>query len=59
MCVGFLGPTLWDLGCQTGTDLAQMTWMFFAQSLFILVGSVTAGVLITKSVITLVSPSPR
>lgn len=48
MCVAFLGPTLWDLGCQTGTTIDSMTWVFLAQSLFILIGSMTGGVMLQR-----------
>ncbi len=46
MCVGFLGPTLWDLGLQTETTLPAMPWVFFSQSLFILIGSMLGGLAI-------------
>uniref|UniRef100_A0A914WC67 Cytochrome b5 heme-binding domain-containing protein n=1 Tax=Plectus sambesii TaxID=2011161 RepID=A0A914WC67_9BILA len=48
MCVGFLGPTLWDLGCQTATVIPTMAWVFFSQSLFMLIGSLLAGFLIKR-----------
>ncbi|XP_013395992.1 uncharacterized protein LOC106163065 [Lingula anatina] len=46
MCVAFLGPTLLDLGCQTSTDLNHMSWVFFAQLLCTLIGSIAAGYLV-------------
>ncbi|KAK0063081.1 major facilitator superfamily domain-containing protein 4A [Biomphalaria pfeifferi] len=45
VCVGFLGPTVFDLGCQTHSDLKQMNWVFFVQLIMTLVGSITAGCL--------------
>ena len=45
MGVAFLGPTLFDLGCQTKADLKQMNWVFFVQLLLTLVGSISAGCL--------------
>lgn len=41
------GPTLWDLGCQTGATRPTMTWAFFAQSAFICLGTMTAGPLVS------------
>ena len=26
VCVGFLGPTVFDLGCQTSSDQKEMNW---------------------------------
>lgn len=43
VCVGFLGPTVFDLGCQTHSDLKMMNWVFFVQLIMTLVGSVSAG----------------
>lgn len=54
MCVAFLGPTLCDLGLKTNSTTATMSWIFVAQSLFILVGSAVGGFLITKLPETLV-----
>ncbi|XP_041350536.1 major facilitator superfamily domain-containing protein 4A-like [Gigantopelta aegis] len=48
VCVGFLGPTVFDLGCQTNSDLKKMSWVFFVQLLMTLVGSITAGCLADK-----------
>lgn len=48
MCVAFLGPTLGDLGCRTETPFATMSWVFFAQALFTLIGSVLGGVLVQR-----------
>ena len=45
MGVAFLGPTLFDLGCQTNTDLKQMNWVFFVQLLMTMIGSISAGYL--------------
>ncbi|OWF52267.1 Major facilitator superfamily domain-containing protein 4-B [Mizuhopecten yessoensis] len=45
MGVAFLGPTLFDLGCQTKSDLKEMNWVFFVQLLMTLVGSISAGCL--------------
>ncbi|KRY73971.1 Major facilitator superfamily domain-containing protein 4-B [Trichinella pseudospiralis] len=46
MCIAFLGPTLWDLACQTSTPISTMTWVFFVQSLFIMLGSLSGGQLL-------------
>ncbi|KRZ74525.1 Major facilitator superfamily domain-containing protein 4 [Trichinella papuae] len=46
MCIAFLGPTLWDLACQTSTPIPTMTWVFFVQSLFIMLGSLSGGQLL-------------
>ena len=43
MGVAFLGPTLFDLGCQTNSDLKQMNWVFFVQLLMTMIGSISAG----------------
>jgi len=43
MCVAFLGPTLLDLGCQTSSDMRTISWVFFAQLLCSLLGSMAAG----------------
>ncbi|BFZ09112.1 hypothetical protein BsWGS_12150 [Bradybaena similaris] len=43
VCVGFLGPTVFDLGCQTHSDLKSMNWVFFVQLMMTLVGSISAG----------------
>ncbi|XP_076469381.1 major facilitator superfamily domain-containing protein 4A-like [Babylonia areolata] len=45
VCVGFLGPTVFDLGCQTSSDQKEMNWVFFVQLLMSLVGSISAGCL--------------
>lgn len=50
MCVAFLGPTLLDLGCKTQTVFSTMSWVFFSQSLFILLGAAAGGVLVERSV---------
>ncbi|XP_072176516.1 major facilitator superfamily domain-containing protein 4A-like [Diadema setosum] len=48
MCVALLGPTLEDLGCQTGSTLIEMSWAFLAQSLSILIGSMAGGLLVDR-----------
>ncbi|XP_022240996.1 major facilitator superfamily domain-containing protein 4A-like isoform X2 [Limulus polyphemus] len=48
MCVAFLGPTLLDLGCKTSTVFATMSWVFFSQSLSVLLGSVCGGLLLKR-----------
>lgn len=48
MCVAFLGPTLRDLGCKTGSTTKTMSWIFFSQALFILIGSAFGGALIER-----------
>ena len=45
VCVGFLGPTVFDLGCQTNSDQKQMNWVFFVQLIMSLMGSISAGFL--------------
>lgn len=45
MGVAFLGPTLFDLGCQTNSDLKKMNWVFFVQLLMTMIGSISAGYL--------------
>ncbi|XP_042903766.1 major facilitator superfamily domain-containing protein 4A-like isoform X2 [Parasteatoda tepidariorum] len=47
-CVAFLGPTLLDLGCKTGTVFSTMSFVFFSQSLFILLGSACAGFMLKR-----------
>lgn len=47
-CVAFLGPTLLDLGCKTGTVFSTMSWVFFSQTLFILLGSACAGFMLKR-----------
>ena len=36
MGVAILGPTLFDLGCQTRSGLKEMDWVFFVQLLLTL-----------------------
>ena len=48
VCVGFLGPTVFDLGCQTRSDMKQMNWVFFVQLIMTLVGSISAGLMASK-----------
>ncbi|XP_076448362.1 major facilitator superfamily domain-containing protein 4A-like [Babylonia areolata] len=43
VCVGLLGPTVFDLGCQTSSDQREMNWVFFVQLIMTLVGSISAG----------------
>lgn len=50
MGVAFLGPTLFDLGCQTNSDLKQMNWVFFVQLLMTMIGSISAGYLTERYV---------
>ncbi|KAM6044621.1 major facilitator superfamily domain-containing protein 4A isoform 2-T3 [Chlamydotis macqueenii] len=44
LCIGFLGPTLLDLRCQTQSSLSQITWVFFSQQFCLLLGSCLGGV---------------
>lgn len=50
MGVAILGPTLFDLGCQTSASLRELQWVFFVQLLLTLVGSVSAGCLAQRYV---------
>ncbi|XP_062588525.1 major facilitator superfamily domain-containing protein 4A-like [Saccostrea cucullata] len=50
MGVAILGPTLFDLGCQTSASLRELQWVFFVQLLLTLVGSVSAGCLAQRIV---------
>uniref|UniRef100_A0A3P9JZ41 Major facilitator superfamily domain containing 4Aa n=1 Tax=Oryzias latipes TaxID=8090 RepID=A0A3P9JZ41_ORYLA len=43
LCIAFLGPTILDLRCQTQSTLQEITWVFFSQQFFLLVGSCVAG----------------
>ncbi|XP_041817156.1 major facilitator superfamily domain-containing protein 4A [Chelmon rostratus] len=43
LCIAFLGPTILDLRCQTQSTLQQITWVFFSQQFFLLVGSSLGG----------------
>lgn len=43
LCIAFLGPTILDLRCQTQSSLQEITWVFFSQQLFLLVGSSLGG----------------
>ncbi|KAM7402714.1 hypothetical protein PAMP_017928 [Pampus punctatissimus] len=43
LCIAFLGPTILDLRCQTQATLQQITWVFFSQQFFLLVGSSLGG----------------
>ncbi|XP_072026853.1 major facilitator superfamily domain-containing protein 4A-like isoform X2 [Amphiura filiformis] len=53
MCVALLGPTLLDLGCQTGSSVAEMSWAFLSQSLSTLIGSMLGGIMVDR-----ISPDP-
>ncbi|KAF2353352.1 Major facilitator superfamily [Trinorchestia longiramus] len=46
MGVAFLGPTLLDLECRISSVFSSMSWVFFSQSLFTLVGSACGGFLV-------------
>ncbi|XP_077070118.1 major facilitator superfamily domain-containing protein 4B isoform X2 [Siphateles boraxobius] len=48
LSIAFLGPTIIDLKCQTGSTLQEITWVFFSQQLCLLIGS-SAGGLFTKT----------
>ena len=48
MCVAFLGPTLLDLGCQTASDMKEISWVFFCQLVTTLIGSIAAGALVQR-----------
>ncbi|XP_076348272.1 major facilitator superfamily domain-containing protein 4A-like [Tachypleus tridentatus] len=48
LCIAFLGPTLLDLGCKTRTVFATMSWVFFSQSLSVLLGSACGGLLLKR-----------
>ncbi|KAK3101298.1 hypothetical protein FSP39_002490 [Pinctada imbricata] len=50
MGVAILGPTLFDLGCQTSSGLKEMDWVFFVQLLLTLIGSISAGCLVDRYV---------
>uniref|UniRef100_UPI003AAF7662 major facilitator superfamily domain-containing protein 4A n=1 Tax=Centroberyx gerrardi TaxID=166262 RepID=UPI003AAF7662 len=43
LCIAFLGPTILDLRCQTQSTLQQITWVFFSQQFFLLLGSSLGG----------------
>lgn len=44
LCIAFLGPTILDLRCQTHSTLQQITWVFFSQQFFLLLGSTLGGI---------------
>ncbi|KAB7504291.1 Major facilitator superfamily domain-containing protein 4A [Armadillidium nasatum] len=48
MCVAFLGPTLLDLECRLESLLSTMSWIFFSQALFTLIGAACGGFLAQK-----------
>lgn len=48
MCVALLGPTIEDLGCQTESTLADMSWAFLSQSMCTLIGSMIGGILVDR-----------
>ncbi|KAM4588347.1 major facilitator superfamily domain-containing protein 4A [Odontesthes bonariensis] len=54
LCIAFLGPTVLDLRCQTKSTLQQITWVFFSQQFFLLVGSSMGG-LFNKSLMSSLS----
>ncbi|XP_056304848.1 major facilitator superfamily domain-containing protein 4B [Danio aesculapii] len=43
LSIAFLGPTILDLKCRTGSTLQEITWVFFAQQLCLLIGSSSGG----------------
>ncbi|KAM6980789.1 major facilitator superfamily domain-containing protein 4A [Aplochiton taeniatus] len=43
LCIAFLGPTILDLRCQTHSTLQQITWVFFSQQFFLVLGSALGG----------------
>ncbi|XP_071350033.1 major facilitator superfamily domain-containing protein 4A [Trachinotus anak] len=43
LCIAFLGPTILDLRCQTQSTLQQITWVFFSQQFFLLLGTSIGG----------------
>ena len=54
LCCGFLcfgssmaiiGPTVLELGCLTGEDVGQMSWVFFAQTCSALLGAICSGII--------------
>lgn len=44
LCIAFLGPTILDLRCQTHSTLEEITWVFFSQQFFLLLGSTVGGI---------------
>lgn len=50
LCIAFLGPTILDLRCQTQSTLQQITWVFFSQQFFLMVGSSVGGLFKKTSV---------
>lgn len=48
MCVAFLGPTLLDLGCVTGSGMRAVSWVFVAQLLCSLIGASAASFLVKR-----------
>lgn len=48
MCVAVVGPTLLDLGCITSTGMQTISWVFLAQLMCSLIGSITAGLLASR-----------
>uniref|UniRef100_A0A673HTX4 Major facilitator superfamily domain-containing protein 4B-like n=1 Tax=Sinocyclocheilus rhinocerous TaxID=307959 RepID=A0A673HTX4_9TELE len=53
LSIAFLGPTILDLKCQTGSTLQEITWVFFSQQLCLLIGSSTGGVFTKTALIAL------
>lgn len=54
LCCGFLcfgasmaiiGPTVLELGCLTGEDVGNMSWVFFAQTCSALAGAICSGII--------------
>ncbi|XP_023852310.1 major facilitator superfamily domain-containing protein 4A-like [Salvelinus sp. IW2-2015] len=43
LCIAFLGPTILDLRCQTQSTLQEITWVFFAQQLSLMLESTLGG----------------
>ncbi|XP_059382999.1 major facilitator superfamily domain-containing protein 4B [Carassius carassius] len=43
LSIAFLGPTIQDLKCQTGSTLQEITWVFFSQQFCLLIGSSIGG----------------
>uniref|UniRef100_A0A5F8HEQ5 Uncharacterized protein n=1 Tax=Monodelphis domestica TaxID=13616 RepID=A0A5F8HEQ5_MONDO len=39
LCMGFLGPAVSDLCCQTHGSLPQISWVFFSKLFCLLLGS--------------------
>ncbi len=57
LCCGFLcfgasmaimGPTVLELGCLIGTDVGEMSWVFFSQACSALLGAICSGFIIDR-----------